>query len=164
MGPIRPGKPAILEQRGPAAIGRLGASDYSRHKANRNIHALTGICPMGHVLGVNETFAMLGEPTRYRIVELLRSGPRVVNEIGERLQLNQPQVSKHLKVLKDAGFVQVQARAQQRLYALRPEPLREIHEWLERYRQLWDARFDALDELIEEMKAEKSHAGRKKRK
>jgi len=113
---------------------------------------------------VNETFAMLGEPNRYRIVELLRAGPRVVNEIGQKLQLNQPQVSKHLKVLKDAGFVQVEARAQQRLYALRPEPLREMHAWLERYRLLWDARFDALDELIEEMKVEKSHARRTKRK
>jgi len=60
--------------------------------------------------------------------------------------------------------VQVEARAQQRLYALRPEPLRELHDWLERYRQLWDARFEALDELIEEMKEEKGHAGRKKRK
>ena len=125
---------------------------------------MTGICLEGHIQSVNETFAVLGEPNRYRIVELLRSGPRVVNEIGEQLQLNQPQVSKHLKLLKDAGIVQVQAHAQQRLYALRPEPLREIHDWLERYRQLWDARFEALDELIEEMKVEKGHAGRKKRK
>ncbi len=112
---------------------------------------------------MNEAFAVLGEPNRYRIVELLRSGPRVVTEIGEKLHLNQPQVSKHLKLLKDAGFVQVEVRAQQRLYALRPEPLRKIHDWLERYRQLWDARFEALDELIEEMKEEKSHAARKKR-
>jgi DNA-binding transcriptional ArsR family regulator len=113
---------------------------------------------------MNETFAVLGEPNRYRIVELLRSGPRVVNEIGEKLRLKQPQVSKHLKLLKDAGFVEVEARAQERLYALRPEPLREIHDWLERYRQLWDARFETLDELIEEMKVDKDHAGRKKRK
>jgi DNA-binding transcriptional ArsR family regulator len=114
---------------------------------------------------VNETFAVLAEPNRYRIVELLRAGPRAVNDIGERLHLNQPQVSKHLKVLKDSGFVDVQPRAQQRLYALRAEPLREIHDWLERYRQLWDSRFEALDELIEELKSkEKSHAGRKTRK
>jgi DNA-binding transcriptional ArsR family regulator len=113
---------------------------------------------------VNETFAVLGEPNRYRIVELLRSGPRVVNEIGEKLHLNQPQVSKHLKLLKEAGFVQFEVRAQQRLYALRPEPLREIHDWLERYRMLWDARFEALDELIEQLKVEKVDAGRKKRK
>lgn len=60
--------------------------------------------------------------------------------------------------------MQVEARAQQRLYALRPEPLREMHDWLAGYRQLWVARFDALDELIEEMKLEKDHAGRKQRK
>jgi DNA-binding transcriptional ArsR family regulator len=118
---------------------------------------------------VNETFAVLADPNRYRIVELLRWGPRAVNDIGERLHLNQPLVSKHLKLLKNAGFVEVQPLAQQRLYALRSEPLREIHDWLERYRRLWDARFDALDGLIEELKKkapkkEKRHAGRKKRK
>jgi DNA-binding transcriptional ArsR family regulator len=99
-----------------------------------------------------ETFAALAEPNRFRIVELLRGGPRPVNDIGERLRLNQPQVSKHLRVLKQAGLVQVQARAQQRVYELRAQSLRDIHEWLERYRRLWDARFEALDELIEELK------------
>lgn len=114
---------------------------------------------------MNETFAVLAEPNRFRIVELLRSGPHAVNDIGERLHLNQPQVSKHLKLLKNAGFVEVEPRAQQRLYVLRPEPLREIHDWLERYRQLWDERFDVLDGLIEELKMkEKGHANRKKRK
>ena len=64
---------------------------------------------------MNATFAALGEPNRFRIVELLRAGPRPVNEIGDRLRLNQPQVSKHLRVLKAAGLVDVEARAQQRL-------------------------------------------------
>jgi len=113
---------------------------------------------------VNETFAVLAEPNRYRIVELLRGGPRTVNDIGERLSLNQPQVSKHLRVMKDAGFVDVQPRAQQRLYVLRAEPLREIHDWLERYRKHWDARFEELDELIEELKAEEKGHARRKRK
>src|SRR5580693_523366 len=98
-----------------------------------------------------DTFAALAEPNRLRIVELLRSGPRPVNEIGERLQLNQPQVSKHLRVLKEVGLVDVQPRAQQRLYELRAQPLRRLHHWLERYRQLWDARFEELDELLEEL-------------
>ncbi len=62
--------------------------------------------------------------------------------IGERLRLNQPQVSKHLRVLKAAGIVDVQPRAQQRVYELRAKPLRQLHDWLERYRQLWDARFE----------------------
>jgi len=109
---------------------------------------------------VVETFAALAEPNRFRIVELLRSGPRTVNDIGDRLDLNQPQVSKHLRVLKAAGLVDVEPRAQQRLYELRAAPLRELHDWLERYRELWDARFKALDGLLEEM--EKPHARRKR--
>jgi DNA-binding transcriptional ArsR family regulator len=113
---------------------------------------------------VIETFAALAEPNRFRIVELLRSGPRAVSEIGDRLQLNQPQVSKHLRVLKEAGLVDVEARAQQRLYELRPQPLRKLHDWLERYRQLWDARFEQLDELIEELKEKEKTDGRRKRK
>jgi DNA-binding transcriptional ArsR family regulator len=103
---------------------------------------------------MHETFAALSEPNRLRIVELLRKGPRPVSEIGARLQLNQPQVSKHLRVLKDAGLVEVEARAQHRVYELRAEKLRRMHDWLERYRKIWDARFDALDELIEELDEE----------
>ena len=113
---------------------------------------------------MTETFAALGEPNRFRIVELLRSGPRPVNDIGERLQLNQPQVSKHLRVLKAAGLVDVQPRAQQRLYELRAQPLRRLHDWLERYRQLWDARFEELDQLIDELKHKEKSDGRKKSK
>jgi DNA-binding transcriptional ArsR family regulator len=78
-----------------------------------------------------ETLAALGEPNRFRIVELLRRGPRAVNEIGERLRLTQPQISKHLRVLKDVGLVDVETRAQQRLYELRAQPLRRPHGWLE---------------------------------
>lgn len=100
-----------------------------------------------------DTFAALAEPTRFRIVELLRGGPRPVNDIGERLQLTQPQVSKHLRVLKLAGLVDVEPRAQQRLYELRAQPLRQLHDWCGRYRQLWDARFQELDDLIEEIKS-----------
>lgn len=111
-----------------------------------------------------ETFAALAEPNRYRIVELLRSGPRSVNDIGERLRLNQPQVSKHLRVLKQAGLVDVQPRAQQRLYELRAQPFRQFHEWLEHHRQLWDARFEKMDQLIEELKEKEASGARKKRK
>jgi DNA-binding transcriptional ArsR family regulator len=78
------------------------------------------------------SIAALADPNRFRIVELLRTGPRPVNDIAGALRLNQPQVSKHLKVLKDAGWVDVEARAQQRVYELQPEPLRELAGWLER--------------------------------
>ena len=110
-----------------------------------------------------DAFAALAEPSRFRIVELLRSGPRSVNDIGGRLQLNQPQVSKHLRVLREAGLVEVQPRAQQRLYELRAQPLRQLHEWLERYRQLWDARFGELDDLIEDLKEKEKSDGRRKK-
>src|SRR5215469_5651637 len=99
-----------------------------------------------------DTFAALAEPNRYRIVELLRSGSRYVNEIGTSLRLNQPQVSKHLRVLKEAGLVDVEPRAQQRLYHLRAAELRRLHEWVERYRRIWESRFEQLDHLIEELR------------
>jgi DNA-binding transcriptional ArsR family regulator len=113
---------------------------------------------------VVETFAALADPNRYRIFELLRAGPRPVNDISGQLQLNQPQVSKHLRVLKQAGLVDVQPRAQQRLYEVRADSLRQLHEWLERYRQFWDARFEDLDELIEDIKKKETSHARKRRK
>jgi DNA-binding transcriptional ArsR family regulator len=111
---------------------------------------------------VLETFAALGEPNRYRIVDLLRAGPRAVGEIGAQLGLNQPQVSKHLRVLKHAGIVDVQPQAQQRLYELRAEPLRAMADWLERYRDIWQARVDELAAVIEEIKAKEKRHARKK--
>jgi DNA-binding transcriptional ArsR family regulator len=100
---------------------------------------------------VIETFTALAEPSRLRIVELLRSGPRPVGEIGARLRLPQPQVSKHLRVLRAARLVEVEPRAQQRLYGLRGDRLRDLSTWLERYRALWDERMEQLDELVVEM-------------
>src|ERR1700761_6713384 len=96
------------------------------------------------------TFAALAEPNRLRIVELLRSGSRSVGEIEGKLRLSQPQASKHLRVLKESGLVVVQARAQQRFYSLRAKPLKELHGWLDRYRHIWEERFQQLDEIVEE--------------
>jgi DNA-binding transcriptional ArsR family regulator len=112
-----------------------------------------------------ETLSALAEPNRMRIVELLRSGPQGVNEISEHLALRQPQVSKHLRVLKDAGLVDVTPIAQQRQYQLRGAPFRELSDWLADYRALWDERLDALDAAIEGIKRreekEKSRHARK---
>src|SRR4051812_35769483 len=99
-----------------------------------------------------ETLVALAEPNRLRIVELLRAGPLAVGVIGDQLDLRQSQVSKHLRVLKDAGLVDVQPQAQQRLYELCPAPLRDLHAWLEGYRRLWDERFDQLDTVLEDLK------------
>ena len=109
-----------------------------------------------------QTFAALAEPTRLRIVEFLRNGPRPVGAIGAALRLNQPQVSKHLRVLKEARLVQVEPRAQQRLYGLQAEPLREMGAWLERYRRVWDERLDQLDELVQNLKRERAGPRRKR--
>lgn len=109
------------------------------------------------------TFAALAEPNRFRIVELLRAGARPVNDIGVELDLAQPQVSKHLRVLKEVGLVEVEARAQQRLYALDPAPLQELDRWLEKYRALWVERFDQLDEVINAAHTQEKRRGRKKR-
>ncbi|HEY2513508.1 MAG TPA: metalloregulator ArsR/SmtB family transcription factor [Polyangiaceae bacterium] len=111
-----------------------------------------------------ETFTALSEPNRYRIVELLRSGPRAVNDIGERLKLQQPQVSKHLRVLKDTGIVDVLPRGQQRLYELRAKPFQKMQGWLERYRQLWETRFEELDQVLAEQGEEEKEKGDGKRK
>ena len=110
-------------------------------------------------------FAALAEPSRYRIVELLRDGPQPVNDVAERLSLTQPQVSKHLRVLKEAGWVDVEPRAQQRVYRLRPSTLRDMHAWLESYRRVWDERFDAMDAVVEELvKLEEKRKAMKKEK
>ncbi|MFO0601390.1 MAG: metalloregulator ArsR/SmtB family transcription factor [Myxococcaceae bacterium] len=110
---------------------------------------------------MHATFAALAEPNRLRIVELLLAGARPVNDITSRLRLAQPQVSKHLKVLKEAGLVEVEARAQQRLYALRAVPLAELDEWLEKYRVLWAERFDQLDAVLANLSRKEKRHGRK---
>lgn len=81
-----------------------------------------------------QMFSILSEPNRLDIVELLRTGAKPVNEIVEKLRLNQPQVSKHLRVLADAGVVKVRPIAQQRYYQLQPKPFRQLASWLERYK------------------------------
>jgi DNA-binding transcriptional ArsR family regulator len=98
------------------------------------------------------TLRALAEPHRFHIVELLRDGPRPVGDVVNHLGLRQPQVSKHLRVLSDAGLVDVRVDAQRRIYTLRAAPLQELEVWLETYRRLWEANFQRLDALLDEMK------------
>lgn len=95
------------------------------------------------------TFTALAEPNRRRILELLLERPRLVGELVQRLGLSQPGVSKHLRVLREAGLVDVQRDAQRRLYRPRPEPLAEVDAWLAPYRQLWAGRLDALERHLD---------------
>lgn len=94
-------------------------------------------------------FEVLAEPNRRRILDLLRDQERAVGELVDALDVTQPAVSKHLRVLREAGFVQVRADAQRRLYRLRPEPLRAIEEWMAPYRRLWETRLDALEQHLD---------------
>jgi len=109
------------------------------------------------------TLRALAEPNRFHIVELLRGGPRPVGDLVNRLGLRQPQVSKHLRVLSEAGLVDVRVDAQRRIYALRPAPLQELEVWLERYRRLWESNFHRLDALLVKLKTKEEKRGRKKR-
>jgi DNA-binding transcriptional ArsR family regulator len=90
-------------------------------------------------------FHALAEPSRQSILDLLRDGERAVGELVDALELSQPAVSKHLRVLKEAGLVDVRADAQRRLYRVRAEPLVELDDWLAPYRRLWDAQLDRLE-------------------
>lgn len=96
------------------------------------------------------SFATLAEPARRDILDLLRGGERPVHDLVDHLGMSQPAVSKHLRVLRDAGLVEVRADAQRRLYRLRPEPLREIDAWLAPYRRLWADALDRLEQHLED--------------
>jgi DNA-binding transcriptional ArsR family regulator len=98
------------------------------------------------------TFELLAEPTRRRILDLLRDGERPVGELVERLSMSQPAVSKHLRVLRDSGLVDVRVDAQRRVYRLRPERLQEVDTWIEPYRRLWTERLGRLDQHLQRMK------------
>lgn len=100
---------------------------------------------MEHVAAVDSMFEIVAEPSRRRILDLLRERERPAGEIVEALGAAQPAVSKHLRVLREAGLVQVRQDAQRRLYSLDPAPLAELDTWLEPYRRFWNRRLDALE-------------------
>ncbi|MFK7603504.1 ArsR/SmtB family transcription factor [Deinococcus sp. SM5_A1] len=104
------------------------------------------------------TFHALADPQRFQMVELLRQEPLTVGEIAVRLNMRQPQTSKHLRVLSDAGVIDVQASANRRICHLRPEAFRELDDWLARYRQLWQERFDNLDNYPQQLQEQKPDA------
>jgi DNA-binding transcriptional ArsR family regulator len=99
-------------------------------------------------------FEVLAESNRRRILDLLGSDERPVGELVSELALSQPAVSKHLRVLREAGLVAVRTDAQRRLYRVRTEPLRAVDEWLEPYRRTWSTRLDELERHLEEMPEE----------
>lgn len=104
-----------------------------------------------------ELFETLADPTRRRIVEVLRDGERQVNDIVRQAGIHQSGVSRHLRILHETGFVSVRPDGQRRLYALRAEPFREMESWLAGYRQLWEARLDRFGAALEQNKRRKTN-------
>ena len=110
-----------------------------------------------------ETFQMLADPTRLKIVEILREGERPVNDIVRRVEIDQSGVSRHLRILHDGGFVRVRPAGQKRLYSLRSEPFQDLDAWISSYRSMWEkrlARFEAA--LRARQKGRSAHGSREK--
>ena len=97
-----------------------------------------------------EAFTAIADPVRRRIVEMLVDGEKTAGALGEGFAISQPAVSKHLRILREAGLVAARAEAQRRLYRLTPAPLAQVDTWLARCRELWEERFDALKAFVEE--------------
>ena len=102
-------------------------------------------------LGVESSFAIIAEPNRRAILNLLAGSERSVGEIEQRLHMPQTSVSKHLRVLREAGFVEARVEAQRRVYRIRPEPLMEVDAWLAPFRRFWTAHVDALERHLDRM-------------
>src|SRR5262249_30947157 len=100
---------------------------------------------------MESAFEIIAEPNRRAILSLLGSSEQSVGEIERRLRMSQPSVSKHLRVLRDAGFVESTVDAQRRLYRLKPEPFQELDSWLAQFRQFWSGRVDALERYLDQM-------------
>ena len=115
------------------------------------LYSLTGICSLGYIKRVESVFEVIAEPNRRAILSLLASSQQSVGEIERQLGMPQPAVSKHLRVLREAGFVESTVDAQRRLYRLKPGPLQEIDTWLAQFRRFWSAHLDALERHLDFM-------------
>ena len=101
-----------------------------------------------------DAFNAVAEPRRRQILDVLAGGERPVNDLVGRIGVAQPQISKHLRVLREVGLVDVRDEGRQRIYRLNAEPLRPIHDWLKRYEDTWNERFDRLDAVLDDLKEE----------
>ena len=111
---------------------------------------------------LDATFAALADPTRRAILARLASGEASVNDLAKPFKMSQPAISKHLKVLERAGLIAKGLDKQRRPRRIEAAPLKEANEWLEKYRVFWEARYEKLDDLLEEMKTEQSEKTAKK--
>ena len=113
------------------------------------VYALTRICSAEYINRMESVFEIIAEPNRCAILSLLVSSQQSVGEIERQLRMPQPTVSKHLRVLREAGFVESTVDAQRRLYRLKPEPLQEVDAWLAPFRRFWSAHLDALERHLD---------------
>jgi DNA-binding transcriptional ArsR family regulator len=111
---------------------------------------------------MESAFGIIAEPNRRAILSLLASSERSVNEIERRLRMPQPSVSKHLRVLRDAGFVEARVEAQRRVYRIRPAPLKEVEAWLAPFRRFWSSHVDALERHLDRMERAPAKKGKKR--
>jgi DNA-binding transcriptional ArsR family regulator len=125
-----------------AAIGRLRFSFK---------YTLTRICLVEYIKGMESVFEIIAEPNRRAILTLLVSSEQSVGEIERQLRMTQPTVSKHLRVLREAGFVESTVDAQRRLYRLKPEPFQQVDAWLAQFRRFWSAHVDALERHLDRL-------------
>ena len=123
------------------------------------IYTLTRICSSEYIKRVGSVFEIIAEPNRRAILSLLVSSQQSVGEIERQLRMPQPTVSKHLRVLREAGFVESTVDAQRRLYRLKPGPFQELDTWLAQFRRFWSAHLDALERHLDRMeRAKGGHA------
>lgn len=123
--------------------------------------ALTRIYRILYIRDMESTFAVIAEPNRRAILSLLASSELSVGDIEERLRMSQPSVSKHLRVLREAGFVESRTDAQRRVYRIRPEPLMELDAWLTPFRRFWSTHVDALERHLDRIKSAPPRKGKK---
>ncbi len=109
---------------------------------------------------MESSFAIIAEPNRRAILGLLASSERSVGELEKKLRMPQTSVSKHLRVLREAGFVEARIEAQRRMYRIRPEPLMEVDTWLSQFRRLWETHVDALERHLDRMERQKKGKNR----
>src|SRR4051812_17145983 len=112
---------------------------------------------------MESAFGIIAEPNRRAILSLLASSERSVSEIEDKLRMSQPSVSKHLGVLRKAGFVESRVDAQRRVYRIRPEPLMEVDEWLNTFRRFWSDHVDALERHLDRMEKVQRDTKKKRR-
>lgn len=111
-----------------------------------------------------DVFETLADPTRRRLVEELSRGERAVNDLVEAVDIHQSGVSRHLRILHEAGFVDIRAEGPHRFYSLRPEPFRELDDWVARVRSLWEDRLDAFDDALARKQRERAAKQKKGKK